>query len=667
MVLATDIAELSKKRTESHLRKIKAAVSSKPIVMRAECAHCPNLTVIDTPGFVIQALRGEPESLPDEILSMVKALAAAPHRLVLFLQQSSVEWGSSIWLETLEEIDPTFSRTIVVISKFDNRLKVEFEKRSEVDTFLSASGYLEDNIRPFFIALPTGRRTFSNEEFRRQIREAEDRGFDEEKYGSCIGFSHLKVYLESELHNRYRATAPATLELLDQRCREVSMDLARLNRKLEAMSDVSQLRRSAVLHVASICNHMLALLNRTDDPALGEWGKTTEEERLDSGIGGWPGINIPVKPTTSTLKLYGAAAFQRVVCEFCHAAYLMECTKVSKHEVGNVLFALDGRGGNNGLTEAAAQIAREAAQAWLAPLCDTACDRIEFVLQSLFDVALARNRSRGSQDRQNVEDMDGYDGFHAAVRRSYYRFVKGLSLQCKQKLQVHLASVTSCYSHICYGKEFSIGVETVTDSMFRLCGFISFDLSDSGSVLEEDQDNMPPKDQQHMTPPAEGNELDEVLRENQAITPVGSSLDFLSDVHGDKRKNNVIPDDHGPREKHARINRNTGVKSGASYSTICTKSAECFAKMRNALIETYAPSAFISGFLEPFISGFSEPWLFEAFILDLIPLTDGKFMDMFAAPGAVDALQNERHSLLERRAMLLSCLKSFEDISDALQ
>ena len=54
MVVASSIADLIKQRTESHLRNIQAAVSSKPIVMRAEYAHCPNLTIIDTPGFVLK-------------------------------------------------------------------------------------------------------------------------------------------------------------------------------------------------------------------------------------------------------------------------------------------------------------------------------------------------------------------------------------------------------------------------------------------------------------------------------------------------------------------------------------------------------------------------------------------------------------------------------------
>ena len=54
VVLASAIADIIKSRTEAYLKKTKTAVSSKPIVMRAEYAHCPNLTIIDTPGFVLK-------------------------------------------------------------------------------------------------------------------------------------------------------------------------------------------------------------------------------------------------------------------------------------------------------------------------------------------------------------------------------------------------------------------------------------------------------------------------------------------------------------------------------------------------------------------------------------------------------------------------------------
>lgn len=43
-------------------------------------AYCPNLTIIDTPGFILKAKTGELDNTPDEIMSMVKAQASPPHR-----------------------------------------------------------------------------------------------------------------------------------------------------------------------------------------------------------------------------------------------------------------------------------------------------------------------------------------------------------------------------------------------------------------------------------------------------------------------------------------------------------------------------------------------------------------------------------------------------------
>lgn len=144
----------------------------------------------------------------------------------------------------------------------------EFTDRWEVDRYLSASGYLGDSVHPFFVALPKDRSTISNDEFRRQIsqvdsevlrhlREGVKGGFDEEKFRPYIGFGCLKEYLESELQKRYKEAAPATLALLEQRCSEVSIELSKMDSKIQATSDVAQLRRFAMLYATSICNHMV--------------------------------------------------------------------------------------------------------------------------------------------------------------------------------------------------------------------------------------------------------------------------------------------------------------------------------------------------------------------------------------------------------------------------
>ncbi|MCO5604932.1 hypothetical protein L7F22_059107 [Adiantum nelumboides] len=194
---ASAVAEAIKLRTKEHLKKERTVVSLKPIVMRIEYAYCPNLTIIDTPGFVLK--KGEPENtLEDIIMSMVRTLAEPQPRLLLFLQQSSVKWCSSLWLDFIRSVNPSLRRTIIVISKFDNRLK-EFGERWEVDRYLSAGGYLGETAHPFFVALPKDRSMTSNEDFCRQIGAVDcdvrlylidniKGGFDEEKFGDYVGF-----------------------------------------------------------------------------------------------------------------------------------------------------------------------------------------------------------------------------------------------------------------------------------------------------------------------------------------------------------------------------------------------------------------------------------------------------------------------------------------------
>ncbi|KAH6781047.1 Dynamin related protein 5A [Perilla frutescens var. hirtella] len=697
IVSSTAIADAIKSRTEALLRKTKTAVSPKPIVMRVEYAHCPNLTIIDTPGFVLKAKKGEPESTPDEILSMVKSLASPPHRLLLFLQQSSVEWCSSLWLDAIREIDPTFRRTIIVVSKFDNRLK-EFSDRWEVDRYLSASGYLGENTRPFFVALPKDRSIVSNDEFRRQIsqvdtevirhlRDAVNGGFDEDKYRSHIGFGCVRDYLESELQKKYKEAAPATLALLEQRCSEVTDELARTEVKMQATSDVAHLRRSAMLHTASLCNHLESLLDGAADPAPEQWGKTTEEEKLESGIGGWPGVSTDTKPPNSTLRLYGGAAFERVVHEFRMATYSVECPVVSREKVANILLAHAGRCGNRGVSEAAAEIARTAARSWLAPLLDTACDRLAFVLCNLFDIAIERNHHRHTGYCQQDGDMDGYVGFLAALRHSYYSFVKDLAKQCKQVVRHHLDSVTSPYSLVCYESDipgsFSSGVNSIYRTNQIPTGSFALDLSDGGHIapreIIDEQENIPPgKDE---TTPGKLVESREALRECHLTVPETPSPDQPLDGNYVVKKELGNCAEVGARKRHPRIagnNRNldhlrtqngggllfgggAGSRSGSAYAEICSSAAQHFARIREVLVERGVASSLNSGFLTP-----CRERLMVALGLDLFAVTDVKFMDMFIAPEAIDILHNEKQSLQKRQKILHSCLNEFKNVARSL-
>lgn len=85
-----------------------------------------------------------------------------------------------------------------------------------------------------------------------------------------------------------------------------------------------------MLYTASICNHVGALIDGAENPAPEQLGKTTEEERSESGIGSWPGVCLDIKlPNICPLDSMEELAFERVIHEFCCAAYSIECPPVS--------------------------------------------------------------------------------------------------------------------------------------------------------------------------------------------------------------------------------------------------------------------------------------------------------------------------------------------------
>jgi len=101
----------------------------------------------------------------------------------------------------------------------------------------------------------------------------------------------------------------------------------------------------------------------------------------------------------------------------------------------------------------------------------------------------------------------------------------------------------------------------------------------------------------------------------QTVQP-RSAPDLPGDSTGGKKKGNRNLIDGGAKKKHANMlayaNTNSnhhsnaipgaddlGAKSGSSYSSICSISAQYFAKMQEVLIERNVPSELNSGFLTP--------------------------------------------------------------------
>lgn len=89
------------------------SVSSVPIILRVEYCYCANLTIWDMPGFRI----GGDELLRSQIQRMSEEVMKQKSRIIICVEQSTVEWANSISRPAVRSIDPEFSRTVLVNTK----------------------------------------------------------------------------------------------------------------------------------------------------------------------------------------------------------------------------------------------------------------------------------------------------------------------------------------------------------------------------------------------------------------------------------------------------------------------------------------------------------------------------------------------------------------------
>ncbi|KAI8477346.1 MAG: P-loop containing nucleoside triphosphate hydrolase protein [Monoraphidium minutum] len=670
------IADAIVKRTQDHLHQLGgASVSGKPIVMRAEYAYCANLTIIDTPGFILKARNGEADSTPDDIMRMVRQQAAPSHRLILFLQQSSVEWASSLWLHVVQEVDPTFSRTVMVASKFDNRLK-EFAERWEVDRYLAATGYLAPNVKPFFVALPKDRQLQGSAEWRSQmadvdrtvfghLREGVKGGFDEDRFGSRIGFGNLKRFLEEELARRYREAAPATLALLQERCQGVAKELLALEARIQACSDVAALRRASMAYAASMSSHVQVILEGSSDPDPSQHGMTSEDERARCNMQQWPGVMESVRPPNAGLRLFGGAAFERCLNEFQEAANALRfpSASVARDRIANVLLARKGRDNLGGAARAAEDIARQAAREMLAPLLDAACARLAFVLRRSVDAAADRAGRSGA----GRELLQPYTAFHAALRAAHASFVSRLEAKARDLLRHHLDAATS---------EFALGLMAgAPDLMWPPAG------GGGGARLASEDggggglENVPPEEQGDDVlaigtvpeTPSPGE-----LSAQQAAAAAAAHAARRGGGGGSGAGRQFV-DNTPSKGRVAKAQRVEGAASGgggaggvcaglpSTYSEVVAYAERLFGRIRGSVAGQAAPTTLKAAFLEPMCDELATD-----VALDLFAKTDSEFMAMFTAAGALSTLQTKRDAVHRRAEGLLKCKTEFQELAKCL-
>lgn len=399
--------------------------------------------------------------------------------------------------------------------------------------------------------------------------------------------------------------------LLNQRCVEVQSELAIADAKIKASADVTLLRKLAMKHAWMMASNMVELLDGVDSPDPSKWGRTSDEERNESGLVRWPGQAEDIVPCNASLKLYGRAAFNRVLHEYKCVACSIEWPPALEERVASILHA---RGGPMFV------LAQSSARSLLGPLLDTVCDRVVFILHNLYKLAAERmwiEQFSRESTYNDAEDLSAYVAFHFTLRDAHERIIRKFAARSKDLLNQHLSAIISSFFDF-YGND-PLWKNGMTGSMrpMPVKDPQVVDMEDQ-TVLEreavdDDEGNNPqdkkqarktknpiggvkgrgetcesqvlvPETPTHKQIATEGKRK-EYARASGRISALEDNAQTLSDTYsvGKRRKNSRKPNVGKDMKMVSMQTNRNGVSS--VHKEICIMATEMFGKIRHLLVE----------------------------------------------------------------------------------
>eukprot|EP01102_Stenamoeba_stenopodia_P000621 TRINITY_DN10596_c0_g1_i1.p1 TRINITY_DN10596_c0_g1~~TRINITY_DN10596_c0_g1_i1.p1 ORF type:complete len:881 (+),score=221.50 TRINITY_DN10596_c0_g1_i1:184-2826(+) len=432
-----DLAKEIQKRTNAVAGKDGDKVSASPIILRVLYAHCANLTIWDTPGF---RLGGDP-TLRKEIEAMVLRIAAPSHRFIICLEQSTVEWANTVSRPLIKRVDPNLARTILINTKFDNRVK-ELRNKEQADKYLAGEGL--NGKKPFFISLPL-KRDLDQKEFKQAIREAYladvrhllESHYDEKQFFNQVGFHKAKNSLEQLLTTKYQLALKPTLATLEELCRKTELELANISKEMQT-NDTTQLKMKAAAYVQSFAMVIEKLLHGSifGDPE--KYGQTLLEEKDDSGLREWSDFPIAFDIQNQNHRVYGGAQFERLMNEFEYISHSQEFPPTTINEVA-VALGVEKSHNIPVFETAASDIVQHKAKKVLHPMTDTVVKRCVYIMKRMFSIATEVMKSEFDED---FVILSLYDQFVKELQSVYDSFVDSVESSCRTKLKDDFVSLT---------------------------------------------------------------------------------------------------------------------------------------------------------------------------------------------------------------------------------
>ena len=164
------IKRLTEEQLTAESKPVETGFTEVPLIIKFYYKYCATLSIIDTPG-----LRESDPEAQAVITKLISNLVQSKRDAILvYVQSCQEDWSNTPIFNTssfIRTIDPSLSRTFLVASKFDDRVKnyVEKEPCEDYLNMKDMGGKLKTT--PHFISIPTGLKPGDVENFPHLLEE----------------------------------------------------------------------------------------------------------------------------------------------------------------------------------------------------------------------------------------------------------------------------------------------------------------------------------------------------------------------------------------------------------------------------------------------------------------------------------------------------------------
>ncbi|TXG54361.1 hypothetical protein EZV62_019617 [Acer yangbiense] len=202
-------------------------ISPIPIHLSIYSPNVVNLTLIDLPGLTKVAVEGQPESVVQEIESMVRSYVEKPNSLILAITPANQDLATSDAIKLSREVDPAGDRTFGVLTKLDL-----------MDKGTNALDILEGRAYPLqqpWVGIVNRSQADINRNVdmiaaRRREREFFAMSPDYGHLASKMGSEYLAKLLSKHLESVIRTRIPGIIALINRSIDELEAELDHLGR-----------------------------------------------------------------------------------------------------------------------------------------------------------------------------------------------------------------------------------------------------------------------------------------------------------------------------------------------------------------------------------------------------------------------------------------------------